>query len=737
MFASIGRVTTQRPRLILLITALALVVAAVFGIHAPSRLLGGGYTSPNSPSQIAQNRLQAYFGGAPDLVFLVEARAGTVDSPAVVAAGESLARALAQQPGVTSVDSYWATRAPALRSRKGNEALVLANLAGSDSQVKDREKVIVAELSVPASTPGAVTIKAGGPGGTQTAINAQIGKDLALAEGLAIPLTAILLIIAFRSVVAALLPVALGVMSIFITLFVLWALSGVTDVSVYAINLTTAMGLGLGIDYALLVVNRYREELAAGRDPNDAVLVTVASAGRTVAFSAATVAAALAALLVFPVYFLRSFAYAGISTVVLSTVAALFVLPSLLALLGPRVNAWPVPWARRRPGRSESPFWRGVATRVMRRPILSGLAVIVLLLVAGAPFLNVRFGLPDDRVLPTTAAARQVGDALRADFGSNAADTLDVVTSTPLGLAAAGAYSARLSSLVGVVEVLGPDGTFVGGHQVAPASAASQHYQSAEGSWFSAVIRPDAQSAAASTLVAAARAVPADGATTAVGGVAAELVDQRHDLGSRLPIALALIAATTFIVLFLFTGSVVLPLKALVLNALNLSAVFGAIVWIFQEGHLHGLLGFTPTPTSMTMPLLLFCIAFGLSMDYEVFLLSRIKELRDAGASNVDAVAGGLARTGRIVTTAAALLSVTFLAFGLARVSFLQMFGIGTAIAIVVDATLVRGVLVPAFMRVAGDINWWAPGVLRRVYGRFGLREAPVDLPGGVVGASQ
>jgi RND superfamily putative drug exporter len=585
----------------------------------------------------------------------------------------------------------------------------VGTVAGSDKSATDRTKSLVKELSVGPSNPGPVTVRAGGLSGVDNAVGTQIGKDLKLAEGIAIPITFVLLIFAFGSVVAASLPVVIGLVAIVATLAVLFLLGSVTNVSIYALNLTTAMGLGLGIDYALLMVNRYREELAGGMTVQEAVRHAVATAGRTIVFSAGTVAAALAALLVFPVYFLRSFAYAGISVVVVATLSALVVLPAVLALLGPRVNALAVR-SRESLGRAESPFWRRIAASVMRRPVMAGLPIVALLVVLGIPFLHVQFGTPDDRVLPTSSAARQVGDVLRSDFRANVSDTLEIVTATALPPHAAGSYAQEISSIPGVVSV----GTV----------------QRPQATWFHAVITPVPVSSAAQKLVSEVRALPPPGGVTAyVGGSAAGLVDQKHDLGSRLPLAIALIVLTTFIILFLFTGSVVLPLKALVLNALSLTAVFGALVWIFQDGHLSGLLGFTAAPISTTMPLLLFCIAFGLSMDYEVFMLSRIKELHDAGATNTEAVAGGLARTGRIVTTAAALLAVTFFAFGLSKVSFIQMFGVGTGIAIVIDATLIRGVVVPAFMRLAGSANWWAPPPLRRLHRRIGAAEAPAPTP--------
>jgi RND superfamily putative drug exporter len=729
MFVRTGSLVTKHPRLVLAAAAVAVIVSAALGIHAPGRLQSGGFTSATAPSQIAANRLEATFGGAPDLVLVVQARNGTANSPTVADAGRRLAQQVSRARGVTSVTDYWTTRSTQMRSRDGREGLVVVNLAGNPAAVQSEANSLIREVSVPAAGPGPVTVLAGGPAAVNQAATEQIGKDLALAEGLAIPITALLLVLVFGSMVAALLPVAIGVTSIFFTLFVLWALAGITDVSIYAINLTTAMGLGLGIDYSLLIVNRYREELARGRAPADAVRGAIASAGRTVTFSAATVAAALAALLVFPVYFLRSFAYAGISVVAIAAVSAVVILPALLVVLGPRVNAGRIRWLPRQADGSESRFWRSVARRVTARPLLAALPVVALLLLAGAPFLHVRFGTPDDRVLPHTAAARQAGDALRTQFDANASDTIDVVSSRAVDGTDAADYSRELSGLRGVVTVSGPAGIWTAGAQTTPPGPLTARYQAAQSDWWSATIAPDELSGAAAHLVSEVRALPAPaGAATYVGGPAAQLVDQKHDLGSRLPIGLALIALTTYLILFLFTGSVLLPLKALLLNALTLIAVFGATVWMFQDGHLSGLLDFTPTPTSTTMPLLLFCIAFGLSMDYEVFLLSRIKELHDAGATNEEAVTGGLARTGRIVTTAAALLAVTFFAFGLSKVSFIQLFGIGTALAILVDATLVRGVLVPSFMRLAGPANWWAPPALRRLHRQVGLTEH-VDVP--------
>jgi putative drug exporter of the RND superfamily len=735
MFERLARLVTKRARLILALTVLGIVLAAAAGIHATSKLKDAGFVSPNAPSQIASNKLDDDFAGPANVILLVTAHTGTVNSPDVAAVGESVTARLAAFPGVKGVTSYWSTGSASLESKTGNAALVMGHITGSDNTVNSRAKAISAQLTTRA---GPATVSAGGSAVVNEGIGQAVVKGLAIAEAIAIPLTMVLLMVAFGSVVAAALPVVIGLISIVTTLAVLWVLGSVTSVSQYALNLTTALSLGLAIDYSLLMVNRFREELSGGADVNTAVTAAIATAGRTIVFSAATVGAALAALLVFPVYFLRSMAYAGISVVVLATIGALVVLPAALAWLGLRVNAWPVrlPFGRRGFAGAtggESPFWRRTATAVMKRPLAAALPIVVILGVLAVPFLHVNFGTPDDRVLNPGAADRVVGDALRADFSADAANTTDVVTSRPLDASQAASYSRALSALPGVKSVSGPAGVWVDGSPVplTPTllSATSARYQSPDGSWFSADT-PDPLSREGQSLVGTVRALPVPGgATSFVGGAAASLVDQKHDLGSQLPLAIGLIALTTFVILWLFTGSVVLPIKALVLNALTLTSVLGLMVWIFQYGHLSHLLNFTPLPMSTTMPLLLFCIAFGLSMDYEVFVLSRIKELHDAGASNEESVVGGLARTGRIVTTAAVLMSVTFFAFAVSSVSFIQMFALGTGLAILIDATLIRGVLVPAFMRIAGDWNWWSPAILRRLHRRIGVSERNVPRP--------
>jgi RND superfamily putative drug exporter len=710
MFYNLGLRVVRRARLVLVLGLLALVVSAVLGVGVFSRLLNGGFDDPSSASSQATVLLNHKFGGEPDLIFLVHARSGSVDAPAATASGGALATRLATDARLSGVTSYWTSHAPSLRSKDRSDALILARVVGSDQQASTRSTAILADYKH--ASDAAVTVRIGGTLGT--GVGSQVNKDLALAESIAVPITIVLLLLSFGSVVAALLPLSVGVLAIFATLAELNVLTHVTNVSVFAINLTTALGLGLGIDYALLMVSRFREELARGSEVGEAVARTTATAGRTIAFSALTVAAALSAMLVFPVYFLRSFAYAGVGVTAFAALSALLVLPALLSVLGQRVNAGRIR-AIRVPGRMGrsvdpvAPFWGRLATAVMRRPVIAAIPVIAVLLLMATPLLHVSFSTPDDRVLPTSAASHQVGDALRTDFATQP-DVIDVLVRPELRAPVLASYTSRLTALAGVQ------------------SASTTTAPGVQRISLSTGLNPS--SAAASRLVAQLRQVSAPpGARVLVGGAAAVLVDAKHAIGSRLPLAAAIIVITTFVVLFLFTGTIVQPIRALFGNALTLAATLGAMVWIFQDGHLASLLGFTPTPTNTSMPVLLFCIAFGLSMDYEVFLMSRIKEAHDAGASTPEAVTRGLGSTGRIVSTAAALLAVSFFAFATSKVSFIQFFGLGTGLAILIDATIVRGVLVPASMRVFGERSWYAPKALRRLHTRVGITDNEAAQP--------
>jgi RND superfamily putative drug exporter len=497
------------------------------------------------------------------------------------------------------------------------------------------------------------------------------------------------------------------------TLFVLRLLTGFTPVSVFAVNLTTALGLGLAIDYSLFVVSRFREELAAGRGVEPALEATLASAGRTVAASALTVAAALSVLLVFPLMFLQSFAYAGVAVSLLAGLAALVVLPAILGLLGHRVNALVV-WRR-----SVHPpavgFWSRTAALVMRRPVVVIVVVVGALAVLGSPFLGLKLGYLDYRVLPPSNHVRQTIEVLTKEFGSTQGDALAVVAPGvgPGQQDTVAQYGKQLSLVSGVARVDTESGVFVRGVGVPIAAGYLSQFRSDHGTWLSVVPSVDPLSPAGERLVTQIRDGPKP-FPVLVGGLPAQFVDSNAAIASRLPLALGLIAAVSFLLLLLLFRSLLIPVKALLLNVLSLSATFGAMVWIFQQGHLSGLLDFTATGNlTATMPILMFCVAFGLSMDYEVFLISRIKERHDQGYGTRDAVATGLQQTGRIVTAAALLMSVVLLALVTSGISFMKLFGVGLTLAVLMDAFVIRGLLVPAFMRLAGRANWWAPRFMR------------------------
>jgi putative drug exporter of the RND superfamily len=750
MLSWLGRLALRRRWAILAATLVAVALAGAFGGGAVGHLKSGGFDDPAAESVRAAATLRDTFGtGDPNLVLLVTAAHGDVDDPAVARLGEELTRRLAAEPDLAQVASYWSLDAPSLRSEDGRQALVLGRVTGDEEALDERASQLTAAYT--ADGPDA-SVQVGGQAQVFREVGEQVEADLVRAEGIAVPITLLLLVVVFGSAVAGMLPLAVGGFAIVGTLLLLRLLGDLTDVSIYALNLTTALGLGLAIDYSLFIVSRYREELRAGREPDDALLQTMATAGRTVLFSAATVAVSLLALLVFPLYFLRSFGYAGIAVVALAAVGALVVLPALLAVLGRRVDRLRLPIRGRRPARPSGAgagFWHRLATGVMRRPLPVATVVVAFLLLLGTPFLGVRFGLPDDRVLPAGAASRQVADALRGGFAADESGALSVVatgTGDPAGrLPDIDRYAAALSELDGVRRVDALGGSYADGRRVpapgpegsgeprggASVGRSSARFAADDGTWLSVVPSVGSSSRQGEDLVADVRALPAPFGVQ-VAGPAAQLVDTKASIGAHLPAAAAIIATVTFLLLFLMTGSVVIPVKALLLNLLSLTAVYGAMVYVFQDGHLADVLGFTATGTIDTsMPVLMFCIAFGLSMDYEVFLLSRIKEEHDRTGDTAAAVAVGLERSGRIVTAAAALLAIVFAAFATSRVSFLQLFGVGTALAVVVDATLIRALLVPAFMRLAGQANWWAPAPLRRLHRRVGLREAPALEPSG------
>ncbi len=715
-----GEFITRHARLVLVISGMALVAMALVGVGAFGKLRTGGFDDPASQSSRAAAVVDAKFGGGANLVLLVHAKGGSVDAPEATAAGTALTGRLSADPALTNVVSYWGTGSPGLRSKDGTDALVLAHVTGDPDRVATATKRLLAQY---AGDGPAIRVQAGGDAAINNEVNSQVVRSLAVAESIAVPLTLLLLMLAFGSLVAASLPLVVGGVAIMGTFAELFLLGSVTDVSIFAVNLTTALGLALGVDYALLMVARFREELAGGATTASAVVRTVETAGRTVLFSAVTVAATLTAMLVFPLYFLRSFAYAGIGVVAICGLSGLVVAPALLAVLGKRVNAGRIPWGASVQG-SASVFWRRLAGAVVRHPVRWALPAVAGLLILAGPLLNISFGLPDQGVLPASTTSRQVADRLQSGFAGNDSAALDVVIDAPVERGQVSAYAATLSRLPGVSRVDSSAGTFVAG-QAQAASPADATLGRPDAQRLTVVSTLTPQSAPAQQLVASVRAVPGpDGTSPLVGGRDAQVMDTKHSIGTHLPLAALIIVSTALVVLFLFTGSVVQPLRALVLNGLSLAATIGVLTWIFQDGHLASLLGFTPRPMDTAMTVLMFCVTFGLSMDYEVIVTSRVKELHDRGADTTDAVVGGLSRTGRIVSTAAALMAVSFFAFVTGSVSFLQMFGLGSGLAILLDATVIRGILVPALLKLLGRAAWFTPRPLRVVYRRLALTEA-------------
>ncbi|WP_054816866.1 MMPL family transporter [Nocardia arizonensis] len=744
MLTRIARFATSRPRTVLVAALVFALFCGIAGITAASHLKSGGFTADDAESSRVTRLLADNFDGAvPNVVFLVESEAGA-DAPSTRAAGLAVVDALRARSDVRGVQSYWTappTLATALRGSDGKHALIAAYLVGDENEVQRISGEITEQL--PAAGDG-ITVRQGGMAAIYHDVNAQTTRDLAIAESVAIPLSMIVLVLVFGSVVAASLPLAIGLFAIVVTLAILRLFTLFTDVSIYALNLTTALGLALAIDYSLFIVSRYREELGNGRDPVGATIRAVQTAGRTVLFSALTVALSMAVMSVFDLYFLKSFAYTGVAVVAAAAAASILVLPAALVLLGDRVNAADLRVPLRRlfgrdphpnPVPPEQSGWYRLAMTVMRHAAPIAVVLIAVLLTLGSPFLSVKFGFPDDRVLPASASAHQVGDTLRKEFprADPGAVTTIVLDGYRADDAALGGYAARLSEVDDVPAVLSSAGVYVGGQRIAQAPSGMANDT---GVYLAVSTRLDPYSAAGQAQLDEIRAVQPPAAAL-YGGAAAISADSLESLGARMPLALTLIALTTLLVLFLFTGSVVLPVKALVLNTLSLAAAFGAMVWIFQDGHLSGLLDFTAVGYMVpTMPILMFCLAFGLSMDYEVFLLSRIREEWLATKDNTRSVAIGLARTGRIFTAAALLMAIVLGAMITSKVSFMQMMGLGLTLTVLVDATVIRGLLAPALMRLLGPLNWWAPKPLARLHDRIGLSE-PTEAEPELLGAGR
>jgi RND superfamily putative drug exporter len=741
------------PRRIIAAAILVMVAAAIFGVPVAKSLSAGGFQDPTSESAHANQLLSEKFGQSDQqMLILVIAPAGA-RSDRARQVGTDIVGQLERSPQVFNVSSAWTAPPQAaanLVSTDGKSGLIVANLKGGENNAQKYAKTLAEKV---VHDRDGVTVRAGGSAMEYAQINQQNQRDLLLMEAIAIPLSFLVLVWVFGGLMAAALPMALGGLAIVGSMAVLRLVTFTTDVSIFALNLSTALGLALAIDYTLLIISRYRDELADGATRDEALIRTMATAGRTVLFSATTVALSMAVMVLFPMYFLKSFAYAGVVTVAFVAAAAIVVTPAAIVLLGSRLNSLDarrlVRRVLRRPDPVRKPvermFWYRSTKFVVRRAVPIALAVVTLLVLLGAPFLGVKWGFPDDRVLPRSASSHQVGDQLRTDFADDSAMAVPVVVPDARGLSPADLdrYAADLSRVPEVASVTAPTGAFAAGNRVGPPAAATG--LTGGSAFFTVASTAPLFSQASTTQLDRLHAVPGPaGRSVEMAGLAQINHDSVKAITTRLPLVLGLIAAITFVLLFLLTGSVVLPLKALICNVLSLTAAFGALVWIFQDGHL-GALGTTPSGTlQANMPVLLFCIAFGLSMDYEVFLVSRIREFwldsggmsatssaRQARTAVDESVALGLARTGRVITAAALVMSISFAALIAAQVSFMRMFGIGLTLAVLADATLVRMVLVPAFMHMLGRWNWWAPKPLVRLHDRFGISErtAPEVAP--------
>ena len=681
------------------------VVAGAFGFGVSKDLWPYGAKDPATQSVHATNRFQVAAGRQIDAGVVALVRSGNVGTPPARQRVEQVAAQLRSQPDVAEVQSFYTTHNPSMVSRDRKSTYVLAYFKPlSDKALKDVAQRIEDHFASQSD------VKLGGAAVVNAQANTKVSHDLARAELLAFPFIFLLSLLFFRSLLAALLPPLLGGLSIVVTFFVLRLVASFVDVSVFALNFTTGMGLGLAIDYSLFMVSRYREESASQGFGREALTRTLQTAGRTIIFSSLTIAAAIASLMVFPQSFLYSMGIAGAIVALVAATLALTVLPALLGVLGPRVNAF-APRLLQRAAESEARpaehgFWYRLSREVMRRPARIAIASAAFLIALGIPFWSIKFIEADARVLPGNASARQVDDALKSQFPPNRTSPLEIVVGAPAG-------SPQVRQLTASVGRL-PDVS-----AIAPAQPAGP-----QNSLVAVAPVRGPLTSETEQLVRNVRAINKP-FYVGVAGETASFVDLEHSLSAHLPLVLGIVIGSTLIILFLFTGSVVLPVKAVLMNFLSLSAMLGILVFIFQDGHLQGLLGFrSEGALDATQPIFLFAVGFGLATDYGVFLLSRIKEARDAGAPNSQAVAIGLERSGRIVTAAAALFAVAIGAFATSQIVFIKELGIGAALAVLIDASIIRALLVPSLMELLGSANWWAPRPLRRLHQRFGLREA-------------
>ncbi|MGA1627729.1 MAG: MMPL family transporter [Aquiluna sp.] len=701
----IGNLVVRRSKLILFGFVSLVVLSSFWGFQAFGALKGGGYDNPNSDSTLVTELLQSEFGVDPaEVLVLVDlpSDADETDAngfPVHFELVQELSADLLDIEGVDSVLNYYTLGSPPnLKSEDGKLIYLLVDLDNDTDQTP-----VVAEIvdDYTGDYQGA-QVHVSGFGAVTKAINETIYEDIIRAEIVAVPIVVLLLIFVFGSLVAAGLPLFVGGLAIVGSLLIIWIGSQFTDVSIFALNLVTGLGLGLGIDYSLLVVNRFREERAAGNDVATSVSNTVASAGKTVLFSGLTVALVLVSMVFFPQYFLQSFALAGVAVVIFAILGAAVAVPAMLNLLGDRVNS--IRLIKRDLAPKDTGAWEKIARFTMRRPLPVLFVGLLFLASLFSLSSSVVFGQSDDRVLPADSPARVASDMLRERFEGRETSPIEILVK---------GTDEQVNEFIDVVA----DQEDIVRVAIVPTQEESDWVR------INAITDLEPRSPEGLEQVVALRSLDVEVDEYLIGGGGAYYTDSQQGIEQALPIAALWVFISTFILLFLFTGSLVLPLKAIVLNVLSLGAVLGLIGWIFQNGELQWLIGeYSVTGTIDTSSVVMIAlVAFGLSMDYELFLLSRIKEQHDAGFNTVNSVALGLQRSGRIITAAALILAVTFGAFASSGVSIMKMLGLGIAVAILLDATLIRGFLVPAIMRLLGGANWWAPKWLKRLYEKAGL----------------
>ena len=695
MFEKLGHVIVRRRKAMVIMFIVSVLTTGTVGTMIFSRLDSGGYSNPNSDSYQVYNYLNKNLNVAdPNIVVVVDSGNLPITDPSVAVKAQVLEAEMAKAPGVTKVVSYWNTGGEkTLAASDGKAAYILVYGGGEAFTPESQEMGAYFQKNFDGKRDG-LTIYSGGVGVVGNAINKKIADDLKIAEAISIPLTFILLVMVFGAMAASAMPLIVGVSAILGAFFLLYLISLVTSVSVYALNLTTGMGLGLGIDYALLIVNRFREELHRGKSVEDSIVDTMASAGKTVFYSGLTVLVTLLSLTFFPLPFLKSFGYAGVSVVAIAVAGALFGLPPILAMLGTRVNKGVV--RKSAIEHKDEGRWAQTARLVMKRPVAVVLLSLIILGILAAPIKDIAFSQGDSRILPASNPAAVATALQESRFESNIA-TIDILVLDGAGREnQISSYIEEVKKVSGIVSVAAPQAI---GNDIRITAYESMLPRS-----------PEAQQ-----LIHDLRDLPAPTGTL-IGGVAADYTDTQDGIADTLPLALGWIAISVLILLFVFTGSIILPIKAVLLNVMSLAATMGVMTWIFVGGNLQWLVGsFTVTGSLDTsIVILIFVVVFGLSMDYELFLLSRIREEHLLGKSNIESVATGLQRSARIITAAAVLLAVVFAAFVTSGVTSIKMMGFGVAFAVVLDATLIRALLVPALMRLLGERNWWAPKAMQR-----------------------